>query len=319
MIEARPIHQLEHSADSINPPLVARFRQYAPAIERIPPQLSRRAEVIRRHARNRPRRTVRIEIKDFRICPYIGAVVRDKDGYIADDLYASAVAVALQVAPLPEELILDELVSLHVGRIRIGSLFPFRPGNSAIRVFQRHELSEAGQPALPLRAKRFEVAALRLAGVPEKGASRPLEETALERNDGAEVYNRLRKLRRSLQLGALDPSLLREPVKADKERIACHAREALVGRIPIPRRAEGEYLPEALPVVGEKIGEPVRALPQVPDSMRPGKRSGMKQNAAQPLHRYPLATMEVQRDRRRNQIKKPITSTTASALNALSA
>src|SRR5438093_10111328 len=187
MIEARPVHQLEHSADSINPPLVARFRQYAPAIERIPPQLSRRAEVIRRHARNRPRRTVRIEIKDFRICPYIGAVVRDKDGYIADDLYASAVAVALQVAPLPEELILDELVSLHVGRIRIGSLFPFRPGNSAIRVLQRHELSEAGQPALPLRAKRFEVAALRLAAVSEKGASRPLEETALERNDGAEA------------------------------------------------------------------------------------------------------------------------------------
>src|SRR5215475_7681023 len=96
-------------AESLYPPTVAAFFHHVPAVNRIAPQLARLAEIIRRDARDQRRRAFIIEVKEMAVGPNVGAVVRDEDRGVADDLDPMFVGVAGEVEPLLEK---EELVKL---------------------------------------------------------------------------------------------------------------------------------------------------------------------------------------------------------------
>ena len=119
VVESHQVYQFQRGAYPVDPPLITGFRQHIPAIEGISPKLTCLAEIVRRDSRNRLGVSLRIKIKDFRVGPDVHAVVRDKNRHISEELDPVVIAIALQGAPLTEELELSELVDLHIKWVRI--------------------------------------------------------------------------------------------------------------------------------------------------------------------------------------------------------
>jgi hypothetical protein len=83
--------------------------------------------------------------------PDIGAIVRDEDGHVAEELDAMLLAFGLQALPLAEELVLEEGVKLHQRREFLAppshgcgftpydGAWPFGPRRTMMSLFQRHE------------------------------------------------------------------------------------------------------------------------------------------------------------------------------------
>src|SRR5205807_1244847 len=69
MIHPHYIEHLECRAHSFHPPTISVVREHVPAVERIPPQLSRRAEIIGRNARHG------VPPEQFGMRPDVGAVL----------------------------------------------------------------------------------------------------------------------------------------------------------------------------------------------------------------------------------------------------
>ncbi len=92
-----------------------------------------------------------VKLKQVTIGPYIGAVHGDVNGDVAHDANVIARAVRLQIAPLPLEFKLDELVALDLfmqfaaralesNRLVHGQItVPFSPCNVIMNFFERHE------------------------------------------------------------------------------------------------------------------------------------------------------------------------------------
>ncbi len=66
-----------------------------PAIERVPPKLARRAEIVRWNPCKGTGVALLIQAKQLRMSPYISAVVSDVDGDVAHDSYSETTAVGL--------------------------------------------------------------------------------------------------------------------------------------------------------------------------------------------------------------------------------
>src|SRR5215467_14156197 len=84
VIEADCIHMIEQSTYSVDRPTIAAGAKPFPVVNRIAPQLSLRAEVVGGNAGNEPRPVIFVEKKQFRICPNIARIWRDKERQIAD-------------------------------------------------------------------------------------------------------------------------------------------------------------------------------------------------------------------------------------------
>ena len=172
MVDTHGIDRLEQPSQAAHPPGVIGFGVPLPVIVRVAPQLSRLAEIVRRHSGAGLRPPVRIQGEQVGAGPHIGAVMRDKNRQVADDPDSLLVGATPQLLPLAEEQILTEPVKFDLDSQFPSSLFqrrrlasgdirrPLGPGTPAVAVLQRHEQGVVIQPErrfaaeLPIRLLR---------------------------------------------------------------------------------------------------------------------------------------------------------------------
>src|SRR5207237_9700279 len=114
MVEPYGIEPRERLREPLEPPMEARSLERLPIIERVPPALAGRAEVVGRDAGNHRGLALRVEEEQLPVRPDVGAVVGDEDGEVADQPDAQLVALVAQRLPvvLEEELLESVLVDL---------------------------------------------------------------------------------------------------------------------------------------------------------------------------------------------------------------
>src|ERR1051325_451202 len=72
VIYAKNVDGLKRGGDTRYPPAKTVGTHALPVVQRIPPELARRAEVIGRHARNHQGHAPLIQLELFRVCPHVG-------------------------------------------------------------------------------------------------------------------------------------------------------------------------------------------------------------------------------------------------------
>src|SRR5512137_2403563 len=110
VIDPDKVEELQIVTDPRDPPGITGLPERIPVIHGIPPELSLPAEVVRRHAGDKDRTALFIELEKRWAPPHIGAVVMDIIGQISHDGDPEAVAVILEGPPLAEEKKLAELL-----------------------------------------------------------------------------------------------------------------------------------------------------------------------------------------------------------------
>src|SRR6266849_4172242 len=90
------------------PPVKARGGHGSPLVQRVAPQLTGGAEIVRRHAGHDDREPMLVELEQVLVGPHVGAIVRDKDRNVANDGDPALVRLSAQSTPLVEEHELTE-------------------------------------------------------------------------------------------------------------------------------------------------------------------------------------------------------------------
>src|SRR5215213_9354686 len=103
VVHARDVDDCERCAHALDPPFKAVGTHAFPVVERITPELSGAAEVIRWHTGDDDGLAVFVEFELLGVGPNVCRVLRDEDRQIADDPHPALVRVSLQSKPLPEE------------------------------------------------------------------------------------------------------------------------------------------------------------------------------------------------------------------------
>ena len=161
---------MQRPAHALNPPVVAARFQHVPAIKRISPALTGRAERVGRNAGNDLRFQIRVQAKDVGMRPHVGAIEADEDGDIAHDLNAAARTLGVQSLPLFEEGELNGASDVEVGcmtftremlRVVIATgnfLGPLVPRLPAVFFAQYFEERVVLEPPCVIAAKAVEAA-----------------------------------------------------------------------------------------------------------------------------------------------------------------
>ena len=146
--------------DALDPPVEAVPLEDVPAVERVPPELPRLAEVVGRDARHAHRVARLVQLEDLGVRPDVGAVGRDVDRDVAEDPDPPLVRRLLHAVPLAEEEELEEDVPGDVvGQLALDAresrrlaaaqlLGPLPERRPAVSPLQRHEEGPVGQPVL---------------------------------------------------------------------------------------------------------------------------------------------------------------------------
>ena len=87
VIEPNHINKSEKRSKKIDAPAIAALPQGFPVIDGVPPKLSVRAEIIRRHAGHEDRTAILVEEKELWIGPDITRVGRNKKRHVADQAH----------------------------------------------------------------------------------------------------------------------------------------------------------------------------------------------------------------------------------------
>ena len=142
MVDAYAVKEGECIAHTLAPPSIAILLHTLPIVERIAPELTVGAEVIGRHACHCLGTKLSIEQEELVVCPDVGTVVGNVDGNVPDHGDAALVGVCLDLHPLTEEFILDELPGPERFFL-VGIGCPFVPRGVFVRLTKRHEAAEA--------------------------------------------------------------------------------------------------------------------------------------------------------------------------------
>ena len=158
MIEPHNVHLFQRRGEPVQPPPVSGLLQRFPIVERVPPKLAGRAEIVRRHSRNHGRLAMLVEEKKIRIRPDVGRIAGNENRQVSDQMDTALVRLALEIAPLLEKQELSKPVpSSGFGQIATGivhgrrfadanRLGPLQPARSAVDLFQGHKQAIIFQP-----------------------------------------------------------------------------------------------------------------------------------------------------------------------------
>ena len=145
-----------------------------------------------------------------------------------------------------------------------------------------------------------------------ESAGRPLQQPELERDHLAIIHPILRKGRQVFQVIRFQQSPFQKRLQIDQQRIAGEGREALIRRIAVAGRPQGQHLPQRLPAGGQEIDELVRARPQIADAETARQRRGVQQDATctGEHHGLSLISCNSQSGRRRDAVCAPSLAST---------
>ena len=267
-------------ADPPAPPVETGDGVRLPTIERITPPLAGRAEVVRRDTSDRHRLTQIIELKQPRVRPYVGAVVRHEDRRIAEHPYAFCMRILAQGLPLTVETPLHEPTGVELSRQAAAgaghrerlacsqSVRPRRPTAAGLRGGERRVKRVVLQPARLLVAEPpvlHPCRGIRAAREPVGRKGEPLHAPG----DDRRVVHPVGGGRRTVfDLGSRQPTTLMKIAKIDEQRMTCERRWTHVRGVAGAGGAERQHLPQPLARRGQPVDELIRACAEVAATMR---------------------------------------------------
>ena len=242
MIDTDDVEQLIAVADPVHPELIAVFLQVVPVIDGVAPPLSGGAEIIRRHAGDEDRPSVRIQQEIVPAAPYVHGVHAHIEGHVSHDADARVVRGLLHLHPLGIEQVLEEHLVLRflfdlrgksAARFRpvpVGGL-PFIPASSAVFLFQGAENGVIGYPFL---GDEVLIGFLCISALLGKGVVGRFQVRLLKGADGL-IIHPVRPLPEGGD-GLRKQSLLLQRVQADIKLVSRAGGIGLVGGIAVSHR-----------------------------------------------------------------------------------
>ena len=227
--------------------------------------------------------------------PHLARVMGDEDRDVPHQMDALGVRVLAQGRPLAEEQILDESMPLQLLGMRL------RPGGEGLGLAQCERLRPVGpgpmaligldggvervvrKPVLVLGLEAAEVILLGPGRACQEPLVRPLEQPPLPDLHRAEIHPAIGKLGMD-EIRIVDPAGIPEKLRTHQEWVAGQRRGALIGRVAVAGRSQGQDLPQPLPRLGEEVHESEGRGSEIPDAMGPGQRGRVQQDAAGTVH-----------------------------------
>ena len=108
MIQTNDIDKSEKRTEAIDAPAIAALPQDFPVVDGVPPELSLRAEVIRRHAGDKSRTAILVQQEELGVRPDVAGVGRNEKREVADQAHTSCPTVPHEAFALAEEQELRE-------------------------------------------------------------------------------------------------------------------------------------------------------------------------------------------------------------------
>ena len=288
MVNTHHIIPFCSALNAVFPPPEAVRLHDVPRIERVAPELTVGAEIVRRDTGNGARLSIRVKAELPRLRPDIRAVGGDIHGQVADDAHTVRVRIGAHCIPLAGKLRLQIRVQQHARVKLCGRLSecggvtvaqrrrPCVPRCAALRLLDGHIQAVIHEPRLGRKrgAQRRRDGSLfaRKRRSPERGLARvhaavvhahriaaPVDGAYLVERERAARHERLRRQ----QIGA-----------------AGKGRRRQIRRVRAVRRVEGKDLPVALPGGSEKIDKFPGGCAQIADAARPRQSRHRQQDTA---------------------------------------
>ena len=294
MVDPQHVVKPRGTRDPVHPPAIAIRAHLIPAVERIAPKLTVRAEGIRRNACHRGGRVRFIQLEVLRPCPNVRGIHGDINGQVADQLHVVRSRIRLERIPLAIEQVLHKGQEFHIraealppglNGFRLAQadvrILPLCPGAHAKVLLERHEQRIIRQPCSIFFRKRC--------GLRTEVRICPVKRPAQHGQAGGVNLPVIHARRvippvHSGNLLRCEKPLFHKGVKVDQVRVPREGRKRLIRRIAKARRAKRQDLPILLPGGSKKIDEAICFVAKRPDAMRRRKRRHRQQNAAAPFH-----------------------------------
>ena len=308
MVDTQHVEQLSRAVDAPYPPAKAVIPHGVPVVQRVAPQLPVGAEVIRRHAGHRLGHELVVQLEELGLGPHVGGIHGHVDGQVADDADVQRVDVVPQRVPLLEEQVLHVYEERHVLRqqraVFLQRLFltqpdglrPFRPGLHAEMALAGHIQRVVRQPPGVVRGEGRHLRAVPLPA--------PLEGLVQQREPALVDLAVVHVPGIIAPVAGLAFLLRQQPVghqqlRVDVVGIARVGGKALIRRVAVAGRAEGQHLPVALPRVMQEIREIIGRLAQRADAIGRGQGGHGHQNTTASIHTSTSLLDRMERDGRK--------------------
>src|SRR5262249_17774706 len=294
MVEPDHVDICQQRAEPLNAPPVPCGSDGAPVIDRIPPELSQRAEIIGRYSGNEAWPVSFIELEQSRIGPHVARIPANVERQIADQAQAFAVRILLEMIALPVQ---QELRKAHLGD-RLGEFLSSGAESDTTALDQLRRPFEI-MDALAFRLERSEerivvqpvglALAKLIENVPQVGASASseiapggLEKPALESRDHRIIDSRRRECTADAIVRAQQP-VLDQIVRTDQQLVSTKRRKRLIRGVAVPRRAKRERLPPALASIGQPVDPGPSAEAKITDAVARRQGGDVQQYARRPV------------------------------------
>ncbi len=286
MVDADDVVDGSSVFDALLPPAEVFGLMAGPVVERVAPELTVGGKGVGRTSGNAGQVDGAVGLEQLRVGPEVAGIGADVDGDVAHQLDAVAVGVGLEGVPLGVEEELHGLVVVHlIGQPLLGSGEGRRlPGAQVVG-----PVGETGLLLLGLNGHEE--------GIVLEPAALGLTESLIGRGRGSQqpvgrfmehhgpllvertVIDGTHRLGRG-QLSLGEEAVRCQQTEIDKVRVAGKGRKALVGAVPVARRADGEYLPVGLLCSRKEIDEGKGFISQRADAVRTRQAEDGHQNAA---------------------------------------
>ncbi len=212
--------------------------------------------------------------------PHVGAVVRHVERDVAPQVDSALFGLPAQLAPLLEELELEEALVVELVRQLAGGAFEGRwvtPGELRVPV-------GPAAPVVPIGERRVQHPVLEpgpLGVVLDEGAKRAFTRSPfVAREPGPGPSQPHRRLEGSGGgLGFGQPAALGQQLRRQKPRVAGEGRPARVRRAAATRRRQRQELPDREARLGGPVQEAQGCGAQVPRGVRTGERRGVTKHS----------------------------------------
>ena len=295
VVDADHVKELGSTADAADPPAPAVPAHGFPVVKGVAPELAVLGEVVGGNAGHHLGMAVPIQQEFLALAPDVGAVQRNVDGHVADDLDAQLVHIVLQCGPLGKEPVLHmglegDLVGKRLpcglnGKPLVaaqGLVGPVEPGGAKVQV-------QCPEEGILLHPEILLGPGGHLPALGGAGAGKGLAQEVFPiPGQGAIVHSAAFGDFGVFQLFLRQPAGLGESGQVNEQGIACEGRLAGIGGVACAHGANRQDLPPALACSVQEIGKITGFLAQRADAVASGERKNRQQNAGRTIHMCPL-------------------------------